>query len=394
MKRIRQIALLLALCGTLSLHASNWMYRLPDNAYVAVLSIPGTHDSATGCGWGTGWGLLGDPYATTQDLDISAQWAAGVRAFDFRPCLYDGYMNMNHGLVPTKMHFEDALRLLRDSLLANPSEFAVIHVRHESDGDQTDDSYEDRLRSVLTASDLSDFLASFKSGLTVGEMRGKMLLLSRDKYTNPIGGYILNWTSESNWNKQILGRIVGTGSQSASLYMQDYYDAHNSGGQDVKIAAVKKLLDFSTQHATTTVSSIRWILNFASAYSKATSFFGQELSLSDGYRDNAVHVHQAVLDYLSANPAGPVGIMLMDFVGVDQSGSYAVHGQELVNAIIENNFRYLHEETTAVHSIAAPLPSTPAYTLSGTAPTSSSLRRGAVRLVRGADGRVRKYVAR
>ena len=113
--------------------AENWQYRLPDNTYVSVVSIPGSHDSATGSGWASGMGILGDRYAKTQELTIAEQWTLGVRAFDFRPCVYEDYMNLNHGIMPTKLHFEDTMLQLRDSLIHNPSEFIIIHLLHDKE---------------------------------------------------------------------------------------------------------------------------------------------------------------------------------------------------------------------------------------------------------------------
>lgn len=49
MKRALTLFLLFALA--LPQYAENWMKRLPDNAYVATLSIPGSHDTGTGNGF-------------------------------------------------------------------------------------------------------------------------------------------------------------------------------------------------------------------------------------------------------------------------------------------------------------------------------------------------------
>ena len=141
--------------------AENWMKQLPDEAYVAMVSIPGAHDAATGCGWADGWADLGDQLARTQDLDLSQMWQLGVRAFDLRPCVYEDYMNINHGMVPTAMTFERALQTLCDSLRANPSEFIVVHLLHEQDGDQVSDVYNARIQQLLRKDDLSCYPSFF-----------------------------------------------------------------------------------------------------------------------------------------------------------------------------------------------------------------------------------------
>jgi hypothetical protein len=387
---------MLLLFGCLSMHADDWMSRLPDEAYIATVSIPGAHDAATGSGWEEGSEAWGDLYARTQDLTLDEMWSAGVRAFDFRPCVYEDYMNLNHGIMPTQVHFENALRLLRDSLVAHPSEFIIIHLLHETDGDLVQDVYNQRIMALLTQDELKDYFVSFKRDLKVSELRGKMLVLSRDKYSdNPVGGYFTGWTGENNWAKQMAAHIMGKkGTASAQLTVQDYSDTHQTGGIAIKVSAIRKLLDYSTKMDYTKSSGWRWIFNFASAYSLVESLFGFELSLSDGYRDNAVNTHAAILDYLATETyvPGPLGVVMMDFVGVDQSGNYAVRGKELVNAIINNNFRYLSTEPNAIQPAIADWTASQAFTADGKRVGKGA--RSGLRFVRQADGKVRKYMSK
>lgn len=331
-----------------SMYSSNWMSRLPDNQYVATVSIPGAHDAATGSGWATG-SELGKTYSTTQDLTISEMWNIGIRAFDFRPSLYDGYMNIKHGITATNLRFDDVMYQLRDSLANNPSEFVILHLLHASDGDNVDDDYGTRLHQLFDSEDLKDYLAPFKYNLTVGELRGKILILSRDSYTNPIGGVFQNWTGSADWNSQQNGRITGKNG-SGSCIMQDYSETWQEGAMETKLSAMTKLLDYSVWHKTDSPSDIKWIFNFASAYSKVMSLFGYNISLSSGYRDNASHTNPLIIDYLSKH-SGPTGIVMMDYVGVSASDGYAVRGDEAVKIIIENNFKahtntYIQQATT------------------------------------------------
>lgn len=66
---------ILAFClNIVQVSADNWMKRLPDDAYVSTLSIPGTHDSGTGNGFVSVtesiYGPWGDKYARTQDISM------------------------------------------------------------------------------------------------------------------------------------------------------------------------------------------------------------------------------------------------------------------------------------------------------------------------------------
>ena len=343
------------LAFVMPLHADNWMKRLPDNAYVATLSIPGSHDTGTGNGFPgittSIYGPFGDKYARTQEKSFEDQWEIGVRAFDMRPAVTGNYLNDNHGIMPTKLRFDNAIYFLRDKLKENPSEFAIIHMLHASAGDDNASNYGERLLELFGRDDLKDFFIDFRSDLTVGEMRGKILIISRDEYAEkPIGGFFRNWTGQLDWNAQRNGQIVGAAGSTAKLYMQDFAETYRDGDLDRKVEAVKQLLDFSTKHRTTSASDIIWVYNFASAYSKVSRLYiplivDEQISSSDGYRDNAAHTNAAILDYM-ADPAyrpGPTGIILADYVGVNSSNGYNTRGQELVDAIIANNFRYLQD---------------------------------------------------
>ena len=328
--------------NVITLHAGNWMSRLPDDAYVATLSIPGAHDAATGYGFSGLIGIFGNRYARTQDIDIAQQWHIGIRAFDLRPSVYKNYINTNHGIMPTKMRFDKALQLLCDSLKANPSEFVIIHLLHAADGDKVKDAYNTRIQALLRQDKFKRFLVNYKHDLKVSDMRGKILIISRNHYSNtPIGGVFNNWTGSLNWHRQTAGTITGIQNATGRLYVQDYSATHHTGGVNLKVNAIKQMLDSSTHMNLTDSKSLVWVFNFASAYSKVESIFGRKISLSNGYRDNATHTHKAILDYLQNHPAGPTGIILMDFVGVDHSNGYHTRGAELVQAIINNNFLYL-----------------------------------------------------
>lgn len=353
MKQSLTFSLLLLL--TVSLYAENWMKRLPDDAYVANLSIPGSHDTGTGNGFPgittSIYGPFGNKYARTQEKSFQDQWELGVRAFDMRPAVKDGYLNDNHGIMPTNLRFDNALYFLRDKLIENPSEFTIIHLLHASAGDDNASNYGEMLLELVGRDDLKDFFIDFKPTLTVREMRGKILLLSRDQYADsPVGGFFRNWTGQLDWNAQRNGQIVGASGSTGKLYMQDFAESFREGDLDRKVAAVRQLLDFSTKHVTNSASDIVWVYNFASAYSKTSRLYipfivDEEISSSDGYRDNAAATNAAIIDYLNdpSNTAGPTGIILADYVGVNSSNGYETRGQELVDVLIANNFRYLRD---------------------------------------------------
>ena len=383
MKRKVLFPLIALLMGSTQMNAENWMGRLPDSTYVATLSIPGAHDAATGSGWASGQEGLGESFAQTQELTLSEQWSIGIRAFDLRPCVKDDYLNINHGIVATSVRFDDALSLIRDSIIANPSEFAIIHLQHETDGDDNNSNYNKMILEILKRDDMKEYLMDFKTDLMISDMRGKILILSRNEYaTTPIGGFFKDWSFGTEWKTS--KKIAGPKSKTGAYFQQDFYNTVNA--IDTKVRVFSELLDYGMTRKTTTKSQIRWIFNFASGYSQ--TLFG--FPTSDGYRDNATHTHAALLEYLANSPGGPTGAVMMDYVGVDKSGKYDVRGLEAVQAIIDNNFKYLIKDTTAIAPIETTLEGESCiYSLTG---TPLAQPHEGINIIREADGTIRKVL--
>lgn len=379
MKRRMFSALFAVLFGVVCVNADNWMSKLADDTYVAVVSIPGAHDAATGSGWASGNDGLGESFAKTQELSLAEQWSVGVRAFDLRPCVKDDFLNINHGIVATSVRFDDALCLLRDSLMANPSEFVIIHLLHETDGDDGNTNYNKMLLEVLKREELKDYFVDFKSDLTVGEMRGKILLLSRNEYAaTPMGGFFKDWGFSTDWKN--IKKIHGPKERTASYYQQDFFNTVDA--IEDKVRVFTEMLEYSATRETNTKYQIRWMFNFASGY--CSTLFG--FPTSDGYRENATYTHTALLDYLATQPAGTVGVVMMDYVGVDKSGKYDVKGLQSVQAIIDHNFTYLNKIESMLTS---PKGAVSYYSLTGT-PLSQPQK--GICIVVGEDGRAKKML--
>lgn len=319
--------------------AGDWMSRLPDHIFVSQVSIPGTHDAATGNG------VTLAMFSQCQDVPVDQQWAAGVRAFDLRPIVKGDHLHINHGIAETNLRFDDALYLLRDSLIAHPTEFAIVHMLYADGYSDDKATYAPMLKELLGRDDLKDYLVDFKRGLKVGDVRGKILILSREQYdTAPYsGGFFMTWCGYLDWNVQTSGTIKGKGNTTndkSTFYVQDYSNTA-SGDEDLqkKVDAMKQMLDFSTKYTVKDASKEVWVFNFASSYSGS-------LSMSDSYRKNAAACNAAIIEYLKTNEAGPTGIVLMDFACVDSGkgfsgGAVETRGQELIDTLIANNYKWL-----------------------------------------------------
>lgn len=196
------LSLLLSLAAITTTYASDWLSRIADDRRVCRLSIPGTHDACTGYGFVAQDTLAGNYIACTQQLDISAQWAVGVRAFDLRPDVLTTQpakdpnakyrkhhkdddqpkrtLQIYHGEFATQQTFNGVFDVLRDSLAAHPTEFAIIIMQHERSSHRDGSHWEAMVDYALAEN--SDLLVDFRPDLTVGQLRGRILVLSRDTY--------------------------------------------------------------------------------------------------------------------------------------------------------------------------------------------------------------------
>lgn len=332
--------------------AENWITNLRDDVFVHQLSIPGTHDSGTGEGFESSFF---DGFARTQDATMQEQWDSGIRAFDLRPTAVqtatgERYLKIYHGIVETKIRFDEALRLLCRQVKDNPGEFAIIIMRHETDGEKKDvgDLWEVLVDSCLNAEEFKEQLVQFRHNLKVGDMRGKVLVLSRDKYLNNkrlVGGYITNWSHSSDISSQKKGVINGNGIiKTSPLYVQDFYDCTN-GQLPTKLSAMETMFQEAGKALARTTGTRTWAINHASGYTRSAS--------ANGNRENAVSTHQTALDFLSSCELGtPMGIVVMDFAGVDQSKDYEVKSLSLTRALIANNKPYEQEDTGIDDAVA------------------------------------------
>lgn len=328
----------MAVCGTYDyeidlqpLSGNNWISILPDNALVCDLSIPGTHDAATGDG--TTFSL-----GKTQGLTLQKQWDMGIRMFDLRPGYkkvrtglfkYANKLHIYHGLVETKTSFEDAVNTLVNNLKANPDEFAIIVMRFENDHliYNKRDVWNELMTSFLSSSAFpAERRVDFRPDLTVGDLRGKILVLSRDSYASaPVtGAFVTGWSHGENGGTT--GAISGKNA-SATLYIQDYYSVEDS---DQKNAVVK---EFANKAANAGVGI--WTINHTSGYTGT-------LASDSSYKKNAANTNGALYDYIvgGSKPVGSTGVIVMDHVGSRKSGSYTVYGDLLPQAVIDNNYRF------------------------------------------------------
>lgn len=314
---------------------NRWMCFLDDDREISTLSIPGAHDAATGDGLCINIGL-----GKTQHLSIAEQWDSGVRAFDLRPALCDTVLHIYHSTLRTKTSFSEAIDVILSKLSANPSEFAIVLIRHENES-ENDVEKKNWSRFMGTyIQSLGNHAVVFHQHLTLGEVRGKILFLTRNSYYGTDkGAVVTGWDHSADGTDH--ARITSYASpEAATLQMQDFYAPTSKEKRLQKIYGVSQLLSM----AQNTGRGV-WTINFLSGYSNTwmgTGTFATTL----GYKRNAAWLHPQILDIVTSNvPPRSYGIVFMDFIGVDKVcgglrhwRSFDVYGSKLLNAIIESNF--------------------------------------------------------
>lgn len=316
---------------------NNWITPLDGDIYVSQMSIPGSHDAATGEEMAT---IVGDIFASTQEQTLQTQWDLGVRAFDLRPAIYDAIIGstnelwLYHGMTRVSVSWATAMNTLQANLTKNPGEFAIVLFRHEDEGtlgkNTNSDDFNTYMTNYINAN--SSWIVDWKPDLTIDECRGKIILISRFSGSWSYGCFT-GWSHDAAGTTTTLQNADK--SQSATMYVQDYY---NPSGHDTKWTSIQKYLDISKTFHTDAAKVNHWMINHCSGYVGT--------STSSTYRSNAAAQNPKLIEYISSDEwEGSTGIMLFDYSGASLSnglltGNVEVYGDVALQAIIDNNYKY------------------------------------------------------
>ena len=348
----------------LSKPLTDWMDMLKDGTKVCKLSIPGTHDTMTGMGfYQPGLKYVFDMTAISHVSTLEEQLNCGIRFFDIRPVVSTDtiakkkILRLTHGISELNVTLEQTIDWLQAYLKAHPSEFFIAKL-------QFDNGFEDQKDLFYLLDQVLDlpkykglFFENWRPDITVGEMRGKILWLSRYDlrplhviYDFPI--VYCDWPDEDPDVKEDLDpeaqrncRMINMDDESinAKLYKQDYYKTTNAKRMQNKIKTVIDMMH-SAREANATDENI-WIVNHCSAYTEVSP---------RGYLTNASNLHPNVIEDLQKYE-GTVGITPMDMSchdyihcvingGTPYTSDY-LYGfyplsQSLTNLLIKSNNKY------------------------------------------------------
>lgn len=336
-----------------------WMKDIDDSYPLTMMSIPGTHDTGTGHGFPEAYEYIGEMTARTQQLLLAEQWDAGIRAFDLRPRAVDGVLKIYHGITETKLIMAGALFVLKLMIHEYPTEGAIIIMQNEGDSSGWDLLMKDLLKAYVD----NGLLIDYRPDLTMGDLRGHVVVLSRSEYDEegkPYGGYIEGWpgTLVSTPNP-IEGNIKYNGG-SSKVVIQDYYQNVVPATKNNSIGNLLQASDDSRKKGT--VSNTLYI-NHCSGY---VPYSG--LNIVKAILQNAEATNAYASDIIEGQTNMVTGLVMIDFAGVDthvyNGTEYNVQGARLVNAVINSN-DYNYTKITEVVGDDNAVNSKSIYNLSG-----------------------------
>ena len=344
--------------------ATDWLDMVRDEVKVCKLSIPGTHDTMTGMGfYQPGLKFVFNMTAISQLSDLEEQMNSGLRFFDIRPVVSTDtiakkkILRLTHGISELDVSFEQTIDWLQAYLKAHPSEFFIAKLQFDNGFEDQKDLYS-LLSDVLHMSKYQGlFVENWRPDITVGEMRGKILWLSRydlrllnDIYHYPI--VYCDWPDEDPDIEEDLNPAaqrncamynMEDSTIKARLYKQDYYKTTTEKRMKNKQKTVIDMMH-SAREANATDENI-WIVNHCSAYTEVSP---------RGYITNASNLHPLVVEDLQKYE-GTVGITPMDMAchdyvhcvvngGTPYTSDYlygfSPMSQSLTNLLIKSNKSY------------------------------------------------------
>ncbi|MBC3976002.1 phosphatidylinositol-specific phospholipase C [Morganella morganii] len=152
---------------------ARWLNFIDGKLPINQISLPGTHDSATGT-YSEGIGDGG--IVKTQDESVYEQLKSGVRFIDARCRHISNSFAMHHGIIYLNKMFGDILNECKRFLQENPSEFILMSVKREHTEEQCTRSFQETFEKEYY--DSYWWFGEDRFPL-LEEVRGKIVLFSR-----------------------------------------------------------------------------------------------------------------------------------------------------------------------------------------------------------------------
>ena len=143
----------------------DWMSRLPDDAMLSSLTIPGTHDSGA---------LHSIQLAKCQSWSLADQLQAGIRFFDLRLHSIKDKLRVYHGCIDMKMECDEIMLIFKNFITAHPSETIFMSLKQEEDDEDCTKNMETLVNEYI-APYLQLIITYPDRDMPVSEFRGKIV---------------------------------------------------------------------------------------------------------------------------------------------------------------------------------------------------------------------------
>ncbi|XP_002739990.1 1-phosphatidylinositol phosphodiesterase-like [Saccoglossus kowalevskii] len=157
----------------------DWMSRLDDSCELAMLSLPGTHNSMS---------LHGGALTQCQSWCLTAQLDAGIRWLDIRCRHYQEGLPIYHSMIFQHYNLDEVFRDCVKFLQDHPTEIVVMRIRREWDTSEVDSdkTMDQKVQEHVDKWGGDDYFWTHHQLPTVRESRGKVVILY-DYYGGTVG---------------------------------------------------------------------------------------------------------------------------------------------------------------------------------------------------------------
>lgn len=299
----------------LSGNLSAWMALLPDSTRLINLLLPGTHDAATDAF--TISSVQVRKHLQCQSGDFDAQYAAGARCFDIRVA---DDLRLHHSEAATTHTLVDFLTAVDRWLTQHPTETVVMLLKRENGKERQERQWLEAVEKTISNRIGHRLLRHLTPETTLGEARGKCLLISREDFNGYAatygrlqGGVQATWTDNPKASVETCANYPDCKAQ-LRFYLQDCYKGVS---REEKAQLVKDGL-LGRWGPAESYGSDAWGIYYA--------------SLAGEPQANAASINSEVLQFVKSHDLPKArGILFMDFLN---SGD----GAELALRLVSLNF--------------------------------------------------------
>lgn len=206
-----------------------WLKKIKDEIRINQLAIPGTHDAAA---WTKYCGIPSStPGTWAQRMDITEQLNLGVRVLDLRvgyatSLMGSSFIGMFHGPIYLDVTLQEVLTAVVNWIDQNQSEFVLLIFQQQGKPFQRDvsDGVRNMLLNTFPPQRRYDFNSDAKMWPTVGELRGRIMVLGR------LRSHVANFCDVRSWlttGDNTDGAIINAGDH-LKIFLQDRYKGLSS----------------------------------------------------------------------------------------------------------------------------------------------------------------------